>query len=176
MNGIAAAAGVTKPVLYDHFPSKLRMYGALLEGIRDELLSQGAVIAQRAMSREQLFRAAVEAFFRYAQQQPDAVRVLLQVPQTDMAATRLWHRVQRGATVGIAALLGTVWRADESPEQFAAAEFLKSGLHALAQWRLTHPELEPSALVRVVMQVAWTGLGQAPQRRVHAIGRRRPGA
>src|SRR6185437_2898799 len=38
MNEIASAAGVTKPVLYDHFPSKVKIYVTVLESIRNELL------------------------------------------------------------------------------------------------------------------------------------------
>jgi AcrR family transcriptional regulator len=158
MNEIAGAAGVTKPVLYDHFPSKLKLYVAVLESIRNELLAQGAAIARTPQGPEQRFRASVEAFFRYVQQQPEAARVLLQEPQSDAVAAKLWRRVQDGASLGIATLLSTVWHASEDRTQLAAAEFVKSGLHALAQWWAAHPDLELALLVDLVSQLVWTGL------------------
>lgn len=151
MNEIASAAGVTKPVLYDHFPSKLEIYVAVLESVRNELLAQGAAIAEQPTAPEQRFRAAVEAFFRYVQQQPEAARVLLKEPQSDPAAAKLWRKVQEGASRGIAALLATVWQTREPHMQLAAAEFVKSGLHALAEWWVAHPDLELTSLVDVVV-------------------------
>ncbi len=164
MNRIAAAAGVTKPVLYDHYASKQDLYVAVLEAIRDDLLSRGKVISQRRSSPEDRFRAAVGEFFRAVADRPEAIRVLLHVPQADAAAASLWRRVQEGATAGIAALLSTIWRSREDWECAAAAEFIKAGLHALAEWSTQHPELDQDDLVSVVMQTAWTGVGH-PRRR-----------
>src|SRR3954447_8591280 len=39
---IARAAGVTKPVLYDHFTSKRALFTSLMESARDELAARGA--------------------------------------------------------------------------------------------------------------------------------------
>ena len=153
MNEVASAAGVTKPVLYDHFPSKLKIYVAVLESVRNELLAQGAVIAQQPTSPRQRFRGAVEAFFRYVQQHPEAARVLLKEPQSDASAAKLWRKVQEGASLGIATLLATVWQTREPGMQLAAAEFVKSGLHALAEWWAEHPDLELASLVDVVVDV-----------------------
>ena len=47
MDEIAAAAGISKPVLYDHFSSKLDLYRQLTEGIRDELTGRGAAAMLR---------------------------------------------------------------------------------------------------------------------------------
>jgi AcrR family transcriptional regulator len=158
MNEIAIAAGVTKPVLYDHFPSKQQLYVAVLESIRDDLLGRGASIAQRPIGPEQRCRAAIQAFFQYAAERPQEIQVLLQIPHTDPVAARLWKRVQDGASAGIASLLGTLWTPDEKWVLPAAAEFVKSGLHALAQWRRDHPDIEVSQLVDVVMRIIWGGI------------------
>ena len=44
MSGIAAGAGITKPVLYDHFASKEALFETLLRSIRDDLLAKGRAI------------------------------------------------------------------------------------------------------------------------------------
>ncbi|MGH8139754.1 MAG: TetR/AcrR family transcriptional regulator [Steroidobacteraceae bacterium] len=159
MNRIAAAAGVTKPVLYDHYASKQELYVAVLEGVRDDLLARGKIISERRSGPEGRFQAAVGEFFRAVADRPEAIRVLLHAPQADAAAASLWRRVQEGATTGIAALLSTVWRPGEDWECAAAAEFIKAGLHALAEWSTRHPGCDHNELVSVVMQIVWRGVG-----------------
>ena len=160
MNEIAAAAGVTKPVLYDHYASKQDLYVAVLEGVRDDLLSRGKTISERPSNPEDRFQAAVTEFLHAVAVRPEAIQVLLHVPQGDAAAAKLWRRVQEGATAGIAALLSTVWQRREDWECAAAAEFIKAGLHALAEWWSKHPQCDPEQLVNVVMQIAWKGISR----------------
>jgi AcrR family transcriptional regulator len=170
MNAIAAAAGITKPVLYDYFPSKQELFAAVLEGIRDNLLARGAAVSTRHASREQRFRFAIEAFFRFADEHPEAMRVLLLVPQTSATAAMLSKKVQAGATAGIASFLHTLCRPMESRRLQAAAELLKAGLHALAEWRIDGPQTTREEVVDLVMQVVWQGLGASGRDR---SGRRR---
>jgi len=171
MNAIAAAAGITKPVLYDYFPSKQDLFAAVLEGIRDDLLARGVAISARHASREQRFRFAIEAFFRFADEHPEAMRVLLLIPQTSATAAMLSKKVQAGATAGIASFLHMLCRPMESGKLDAAAEFLKAGLHALAEWRIDGRPTTREEIVELVMQVVWQGLGASGRDR---SGRRRP--
>ncbi len=67
MSGIATAAGVTKPVLYDHFASKDALFETLLRSIRDDLLAKGQAIGRSSASEEHRFRAAVEQSSREPQ-------------------------------------------------------------------------------------------------------------
>ena len=71
MDEIATAAGVTKPVLYDHFQSKQALFKAVLAAIRDDLISRGQSIAAAAEGAEQSFRAGVDAFFAFVEQEPE---------------------------------------------------------------------------------------------------------
>src|ERR1041384_2531455 len=59
MDEIAEAAGVTKPVLYQHFPSKRALYSELLDDTGKQLLQMLAESAGTTRGR-----AAVEAGFR----------------------------------------------------------------------------------------------------------------
>lgn len=65
MNDVAEAAGVTKPVLYQHFRSKRELFGELLADVGREL--QDAItkaVASAATSRE-MVDLGFAAFFRY---------------------------------------------------------------------------------------------------------------
>ena len=46
MDRVADLAKVTKPILYDHFPSKQALYLTMLESIRDGLIAKGKAIAE----------------------------------------------------------------------------------------------------------------------------------
>jgi len=65
MNDIAEAAGVTKPVLYQHFESKSDLYRALLDEVGTRIL--GAIVKATANAidgKEQTMRG-FEAYFRW---------------------------------------------------------------------------------------------------------------
>jgi AcrR family transcriptional regulator len=172
MNSIAAAAGVTKPVLYDYFPSKEDLFVAVLESVRDDLLARGAAIARRHDSQAERFRAGIETFFEFADEHPDAIRALVVVPRTNAAAAALSRKVQAGAVQGIASLLETYWRPAERWHLAAAAEFIRAGMHALAEHRIEGGQGTRSDLVDLVMQLMWRGLSGSGKRR----GRTTPGS
>jgi AcrR family transcriptional regulator len=162
MDRIAAWAEITKPVLYDHFSSKRELFRAVLESIRDGLIAKGRWIAQDDANPQQKFRRAVDAFFRFVEQEPDAARVLLTVPAADAVAAQLSRAVQAGASAGIAAMLGTLMQPSDEWKVRATAEFLKEGLHALAIWWLENQGPARGELVDIVMRVTWPGLEKGP--------------
>jgi AcrR family transcriptional regulator len=76
MEDIADGAGVTKPVLYQHFPSKSRLYLELVESIGEELL---AAVAADATAEEAPFArvlAGFRAYFRFVGERTPAFRLL----------------------------------------------------------------------------------------------------
>jgi AcrR family transcriptional regulator len=161
MSAIAAAAGVTKPVLYDHFASKDALFETLLCSIRDNLLAKGHAIGRSVAGEETRFRAAVDAFFSFVEDQPDAAKILLIVPQGNPVTARLSRAVQQGATAGISRLLKSYLPAGASWQYEAAGEFLKEGLHALAKWWLTNPGPSRDEIVDLVMTACWAGFQRA---------------
>jgi AcrR family transcriptional regulator len=161
MDDIASAAGVTKPVLYDHFASKQALFRHLLESVRDHLLTKGAAVTTTSRRREDRFRFGVDAFFAFVERQPDSARVLLLTPQRDPIAARLSRNVQAGTSAGLAALLESYWPSAEPWRRAAAAEFVKRGMHAMAEWWLGHPDVSRDSMVEIVMQACWRGLREA---------------
>jgi AcrR family transcriptional regulator len=150
MDRVADLAKVTKPILYDHFPSKQALYLTMLESIRDGLIARGKVIAEAGDDPELKFRRAIDAFLQFVERQPDAARVLLTVPRGDAAAAKVSRAVQAGASAGIASLLAVVMPGSSPGRLLAAAEFLKEGLHAVARWWLENPGLSREELVDVI--------------------------
>src|SRR5215831_7846797 len=76
MNEIAEAAGVTKPVLYQHFRSKRELYLELLEDVGGRLRdSIGKATSEAPNPREQV-RAGFLAYFTFVAEQRTAFQLL----------------------------------------------------------------------------------------------------
>jgi AcrR family transcriptional regulator len=76
MEEIAEAAGVTKPVLYQHFGSKRTLYLELLETVGQELLQE---IANRAAAETHPYQrvlAGFRAYFRFVGERPHAFQLI----------------------------------------------------------------------------------------------------
>jgi AcrR family transcriptional regulator len=147
---IATAAGITKPVLYDHFRSKEELFVEAMEGVRGQLLARGAEAMSEHADREAGIRAAVDSFFAYVEEHPAAVRVLLVAPRGAPEMVDAARRVQDEATAAIGELVGA------GPLH---TEFMKQGIHGLAEWWGAHPQTPRAELVEAVMDIAWKGLG-----------------
>src|SRR5688500_15637057 len=66
LDEIAAASGVTKPILYRHFADKQALYLAVLERHREDLPTFADAIPEEGAPEERL-RAVLDLWFAYAQ-------------------------------------------------------------------------------------------------------------
>ena len=76
MEDIADAAGVTKPVLYQHFQSKQQLFLELLESVGTELLSD---VERRAAAEENPYQrvlAGFRAYFTFVCERPAAFQLI----------------------------------------------------------------------------------------------------
>src|SRR4051794_25983765 len=94
---LGAAAGITAPALYRHFPSKQALLGALLTDISEQLLRGGeACVAESSGPRDALERL-VRAHVAFATSRPDLIRVqdrdfFAMTPDDQHAVRRLQRR------------------------------------------------------------------------------------
>jgi hypothetical protein len=112
---------------------------------------------------EQRIRTGIDAFFAFVEERPSAARVLLFTPVGEPELVDAAREVQAGATAAIAALLvGEPGLLADVPERERRieliTEFMKQGLHGLAEWWSQHPETPREALVDAVMDLVWFGL------------------
>ncbi len=76
MDDIAGAAGVTKPVLYQHFASKRALFVEVLHDVGGQLLaSLGTATAEATTGRDRV-QAGFAAYFRFVTENEPAFRVL----------------------------------------------------------------------------------------------------
>jgi AcrR family transcriptional regulator len=160
MRAIADAAGVTKPVLYDHFASKRDLFAELIKAISGEMTRRTAEAMGADAPTEARVRTALEAFFAYVQERPAAARVLFVVPRTDPELLDAAQRVQAGVTGDLAGLLATDpgLGARRGRRLELHAEFLKQGVNGMAEWWAEHPRVPRREIVNAAMDIAWGGL------------------
>jgi AcrR family transcriptional regulator len=164
MDDIAERAGVSKPVLYQHFPGKFELYLALLDQHADAMV--GAVREALASTSDNKARVAatIAAYFRFVDEDGGAFRLVFESDLTNQQAVR--DRVE-GVTQLCADAISGVIREDAGlPE--AEAELLAVGLVGMAQvaaryWLSTDGSIPRDAAARLLASLSWRGLGAFPR-------------
>lgn len=72
---VAQQAGVSKPIVYEHFGAKEGLYAAIVEREMDSLVTRVSESISRGTPRER-FEGAVLAFMRYVKEEPAGFAVL----------------------------------------------------------------------------------------------------
>ena len=80
MESIAEAAGVTKPVLYQHFSSKRALYSALLANDLGRLTQELETAFSQAEDDEERLRRGFGAYLGFVDRHEDAFRLLFTRP------------------------------------------------------------------------------------------------
>ena len=78
MDDIADRAGVSKPVLYQHFPSKLELYLALLNESADEMVRLVRVALSATTDNHERVDNAVAAYFTFVADNGQAYRLIFE--------------------------------------------------------------------------------------------------
>jgi AcrR family transcriptional regulator len=157
LEDIAAAAGVTKPILYRHFDTKQTLYLALLERHRDDLSSFAGAIPAEGTAPERL-RAVLEVWFAYVEAHSYAWRMLFRDTGggTEIQAFRVEvHARARAVLVEIIRSLSEVPIPPREREPLA--ELMSMGMGSLVLWWLETPDVSRRAVVDAMAR-AWTGL------------------
>jgi AcrR family transcriptional regulator len=81
---IAQKAGVSKPIVYEHFGAKEGLYAAIVDREMDNLVARMSESISQGPPRER-FEAAVLAFMRYAKEEPAGFAVLTRDSPSDEA-------------------------------------------------------------------------------------------
>jgi AcrR family transcriptional regulator len=78
MDAVAREAGVTKPILYDHFPSKRELYLALLEADLETLAGRLREALDASSGNRERIRASFQAYFDFVDEHAEGFRLLMQ--------------------------------------------------------------------------------------------------
>ncbi|MHB8243814.1 MAG: TetR/AcrR family transcriptional regulator [Acidimicrobiales bacterium] len=166
MEDIASAAGVTKPLLYQHFASKRALYLELIDDVTKRLIEALASASGAEPAPRHQVRAGMLAYFQFAIDNECAVRMLYAVPHDEELARGL-----RSIQNAIAEFIGPLIEADIDDEHRRTLAIAVVGMtegvtrHWLRQRQqqgaiATDEEAEAEAvrLAGCVGDFAWSGL------------------
>ncbi|GGU66315.1 TetR/AcrR family transcriptional regulator [Lentzea flava] len=160
MDEIAERAGVSKPVLYQHFPGKLELYMALLESHVDELVGRVRTAIGSTTDNKLRVRAAVAAFYDFVDGEGQAFRMVFESDLRSEPAVQ--EAVERATTDSVDAITETITAdAGLDPER---ARLLAVGLVGLSQvtarsWLADNRRVPKEEAVALISNLAWRGIG-----------------
>jgi AcrR family transcriptional regulator len=164
---ISRRAGVSAPVVYDHFESKLDLYRRLLERTRNELLE---------IWREHLFvegpaderiSRALEAWAAYIESHRVQARMYFREAAGDPDAETVQREIHAQGRVALGVVLarepgaaGYAGGAEQETIEMAG-EVVRAGLAGLALWWHDHPYVPRERIIRTAYNVLWVGFERA---------------
>lgn len=158
MNDVADAAGVTKPVLYQHFSSKRSLYLELLRSVGDRLMLAIQTAAAEAGHPRQQVEDGLGAYFTFVADHPDAYRLMFGGgTRRDSEFAEEATRVELAIAEAIAPLIRIEGLPDHERLLFA------HGIVGLAEgttrhWQAHDEGMTPSSVAALVADLAWRGL------------------
>lgn len=156
MNDVADAAGVTKPVLYQHFHSKRDLYQALLDDVGHRLVSAVTTATADADPGRERTQHGFRAYFRWVATNRDAFVLLFGGLRSDPEFSEAIRRVTAQAASAIAPLID-VGLDDERRLTLAHAIV---GMSEAASRRVIErgDDFDPDELADQLATLAWAGL------------------
>lgn len=157
MNDIAEAAGVTKPVLYQHFDSKRELYLALLDDVGGRLLAEIEKATSDATDGKSQTERGFSAYFRWVANDHKAFSLLFGgVSRRDDEFRTAVRRITDRAAEAIAPLIAV----DIDDEDRRTVAHALVGLAEGASRRLVErgEPFDPDRAAATVSRVAWAGL------------------
>jgi AcrR family transcriptional regulator len=162
---IAQAAGISKALIYEHFPSKKDLHASLLDMHVQELFDRLAANAATDEPGDVRLRNGLDAFLGWVEEQRGAFRMVFR-DAADPEVADLVRRIQGQATAAVAALMATepmVPAASEQARELGIrmmAQQLTGGMQALALWWDDNPEVPRGVVLDTAMDFVWLGLAR----------------
>ncbi len=157
MDDVAEAAGVTKPVLYQHFPSKRALYNELLADVETRLLDQITRATEHATTGRERVEDGFAAYFRFVTQNDAGFRLLFgaSVRNDPGFAVVVQRTIDEIADV-IAGLI----EIESTEEHRRVLAHALVGMAEATSRRLHRADAErdPQRLARWLAEMAWFGL------------------
>jgi AcrR family transcriptional regulator len=169
MDEIADRAGVSKPVLYQHFPGKLELYLALLDQHIEALGTEVQQALASTTDNKQRVEACIGAYFAFVDDPSGAFRLVFESDLRNDPNVR--ERVERSLQISVDALADTIARDTGLSRQ--EAELLSCGLAGLAEvsarwWLSSDPSdtdrrVAKERAVELLSGLAWRGISGYPR-------------
>jgi AcrR family transcriptional regulator len=164
MDDIAERAGVSKPVLYQHFPGKLDLYLALLDTHAEALVTRVREAMASTTDNKVRVDAAIQAYYDFVDGEGQAYRLVFESDLRNENPVR--ERVDRVNAECMAAIADTI-TADTGLDR-QSAELLAMGLIGAAEvsaryWLANERAIPKHAAVDMLAALNWRGISGFPR-------------
>jgi AcrR family transcriptional regulator len=160
MDTVAKEAGVTKPILYDHFPSKRELYLALLEADLANLRQRVGEALESSPGNRERIRASFQAYFDFVDDHAEGFRLLMQ--EAVGAEQQFREMVGRFREDILAEVANVMVRESQGRLDRREAEDVALGLIGMAETvAQNHPgrsKRERRKTVDTLVRLAWRGI------------------
>lgn len=164
MDEIAERAGVSKPVLYQHFPGKLDLYTALVSSAVDTVIEGVREALASTQDNRERVRASMRLWYDSVADREKAFRLVFESDLTsDPEVRELVDRVTSESAAAIAEVI-----VEDTGLSRGAAELLAAGLVGMGHvgaraWLSGASGLSRDEAVTLASTLAWRGIGGFPK-------------
>ncbi|CAO5182367.1 HTH-type transcriptional activator FasR [Frankia sp. AiPs1] len=164
MDEIAERAGVSKPVLYQHFPGKLELYLALLEEHSTQLVNAVEEALASTTDNHARIARSIRAYFDFVNDPSGAHQLVLESDLRSEPAVR--QRIESAGAQCVSSIAATI--ALDTGLDPAEADLLAVGLIGMAEtasrWWLVRGETVPKErAIESLVELAWRGISGYPR-------------
>ena len=163
MDDIAERAGVSKPVLYQHFPGKLELYLALLDTHCDAMVARVRSAMEATTDNKDRVRGAIQAYFDFIDGEGEAFRLVFESDLRNEPAVR--ERVERASQLCMEAIADTIGH--DTGVSRERAELLAIGLTGASEiaaryWLNANRAVPKDEAVALLSTLLWRGISDFP--------------
>jgi AcrR family transcriptional regulator len=157
MEAIAAAAGVSKPIVYRHFGDRSGLVAALAKRFSDDLMGALQASLQRDAEPRDLLVGTIDAFLAFVEKEPNLYRFVVQ--HDDGGAEEMSGFVRQVAQQ-VAIVLGERLRliGHDSGAAEPWAYGLVGMVHFAGDWWIERGAMPRARLVEYLTALVWDGM------------------
>jgi AcrR family transcriptional regulator len=163
MDEIADRAGVSKPVLYQHFSSKLELYLAVLQRHVENLVSGVRQALRTTTDNHRRLHAAVGAFFDFVEHDSQGYRLIFEndyVTEPQVAAQV--KVATESCTDAVFDLVSSDSGLEAHRARMIAVGLVSISIDCARYWLNNERPITKEAAVDGTVQFAWGGLSHVP--------------
>ena len=164
MDDIAERAGVSKPVLYQHFPGKLDLYLALLDQSCDTIIEACNHALASTDDNKLRVAATMHVFYDYVASAQGAFRLVFESDLTNEKAVReRVDRVTRECAEAIADVIHEDTGLSDEQSRLLAVSLVGMAQVSARFWLDTDGEIRQQDAASLVAGLAWRGIRGYPR-------------
>ena len=157
MEQLADAAGVSKPVLYQHFPSKRDLYLALVRDAVSEMETRVRAALKGTTDNRARVEGATAAYFSFVED--PRFQLVFSAERSDDEVHDEVNAAWRRVTEIVAELICEDAGLDRPSARLLAAALRGMAADGARWWSAHHHEVSRDEAVHLAAQLAWRGLG-----------------